>query len=168
MLFVGQDEVEPFPFECESGPNIMSKFVESLEQIAKKRYQAKQRNKYFHGEAPYSKEDADDCWICEETLENTIENPTVLDHCHFTGPFLGWAHNSCNINRKFLNYTPVFAHNLLNYDLHHVILALQGSNICNTISIIPSTDEKFIAVEIGVLIKMRPEKLESINHCMST
>ena len=89
MLFVGQDEVEPFLFECESGPNIMSNFVESLEQIAKKIYQAKQRNKYFHGEAPYSKEDADDCWICEETLENTIENPTVLDHYHFTGQFLG-------------------------------------------------------------------------------
>ena len=30
--------------------------------------------------------------------------------------------------------------------------------MCNTISIIPSTDEKFIAVEIGVLIKMRPDK----------
>ena len=28
----------------------------------------------------------------------------------------------------------------------------------NTISIIPNTDEKFIAVEIGVLVKMRPDK----------
>ena len=101
MLFVGQDEVEPFHFECESDPDFMSKFVESLEQIAKKVYQAKQRNKYFNGEAPYSKEYADDSWICEETLENTIKNPTFLDHCQFTGQFLGWAHNSCNINTKF-------------------------------------------------------------------
>ena len=99
-----------------------------------------------------------DCWICEETLENTTKNPTVLDHCHFTGQFLGRAHNSCNINRNFLNYTPIFAHNLSNYDLHHVILALQGSNICNTISIKPSRDETFTAVEIGVLIKMFPDK----------
>ena len=158
MLFVGQDEVEPFHFECESGAGIMSKFVESLERIAKKEHNAKQRNLYFNGEPPYSKEDAEECWICEEALENTTENRTVLDHCHFTGQFLGWAHNSCNINRKFLNYTPLFAHNLSNYDLHHVILALQGSNMSNTISIIPSTDEKFIAIEIGVLVKMRPDK----------
>ena len=158
MLFVGQDEVEPFHFECESGAGIMSKFVESLERIAKKVHNAKQRNLYFNGEPPYSQEDAEECWICEEALENTTENRTVLDHCHFTGQFLGWAHNSCNINQTFLNYTPLFAHNLLNYDLHHVILALQGSNMSNTISIIPSTDKKFIAVEIGVMVKMRPDK----------
>ena len=158
MLFVGQDEVEPFHFECESGAGIMSKFVESLERIAKKVHNAKQRNLYFNGEPPYSKEDAEECWICEEALENTTEHRTVLDHCHFTGQFLGWAHNTCNINRKFLNYTPLFAHNLSNCDLHHVILALQGSNMSNTISIIPSTDKKFIAVEIGVLVKMRPDK----------
>ena len=158
LLFVAQDEVEPFHFECVSGLNVMSQFVASLEQLARKIYSVKQRNRYFSAEAPIAREDVTDCWICEETLENTVENPTVLDHCHFTGQFLGWAHNNCNINRKFLNYTPLFAHNLSNYDLHHVILALQGSNMRNTISIIPSTDEKFIALEIGVLIKMRPNK----------
>ena len=155
-IFVGQDEV--FHFECESGAGIMSKFVESLGRIPKKVHNAKQRNLYFNGEPPYSKEDAEECWICEEAMETQQEIPTVLDRCPFTGQFLGWAQNSCNINRKFLNYTPLFAHNLPNCDLDHVILALQGSNMSNTISIIPSTDKKFIAVEIGVLIKMHPDK----------
>ena len=158
LLFVAQDEVELFHFECVSGLNVMSQFVASLEQLARKIYSVKQRNRYFSAEAPIAREDVTECCICEETLENTVENPTVLDHCHFTGQFLGWAHNNCNINRKFLIYTPLFAHNLSNYDLHHVILALQGSNMRNTISIIPSTDEKFIALEIVVLIKMRPNK----------
>ncbi|XP_075254812.1 uncharacterized protein LOC142346188 [Convolutriloba macropyga] len=153
-----RERVEHFHFECVSGLNVMSQFVASLEQLARKIYSVKQRNRYFSAEAPIAREDVTECWICEETLENTVENPTVLHHCHFTGQFLGWAHNNCNINRKFLNYTPLFAHNLSNYDLHHVILALQGSNMRNTISIIPSTDEKFIALEIGVLIKMRPNK----------
>ena len=49
MLFVGQDEVEPFDFECESGAGIVSKFVESLERIAKKVHNAKQQNLYFKG-----------------------------------------------------------------------------------------------------------------------
>ena len=84
MLFVGPDEVKPFHFECESGPGIMSKFVELLERIAKKVDSARQRNRYINGEAPHPKEDAADYWICEEALENGIENPTVLDQ--FYGP----------------------------------------------------------------------------------
>ena len=88
LLFVAQDEVEPFHFECVSGLNVMSQFVASLEQLARKIYSVKQRNRYFSAEAPIAREDVTDCWICEETLENTVENPTVLDHCHFTGQFL--------------------------------------------------------------------------------
>ena len=91
-------------------------------------------------------------------MEHSLNNPTVLDHCHFTGEFLGWAHNTCNINRRFLNYIPLFAHNLSNYDLRHVILALQGSSMRNTVSIVPNTDEKFIALEIGVLVYNRQDK----------
>ena len=158
MLFVAQNQTEPFHFECLTGPKVMEQFVQSSESIAKRVYSVKQQHKYFSGQPLIAKEDATNCWICEEPLEHNFNNPTVLDHCHFTGEFLGWAHNTCNINRRFLNYTPLFAHNLSNYDLHHVILALQGSNMRNTVSIVPNTDEKYIALEIGVLVYNRQDK----------
>ena len=116
-----------------------------LETIAKQVYIVKQQHKCFSGQPRIAKEDDSNCWICE----HNFNNPTVLDHCHFTGELLGWAHNTCNINRRFLNFTPLFAHNLSNYDLHHVSLALQGSIMRNTVSIVPNADEKYIALEIG-------------------
>ena len=158
LLFIAQGQEEPFHFEGERGPGVMQQFVESLEKMAKTIYFKKQQNRYFDGIPTIARTNVENCWICESPLDQSIENPTVLDHCHFTGEFLGWAHNECNINRKLLNFTPVFAHNLSNYDLHHVILALQGSNMRNRVTIVPTTDEKYIALEIGVFIKMRLDK----------
>ena len=120
----------------------MQQFVESLEKMAKTKYVKKQQNRYFDGIPTIARTNVENCWICESPLDQSIKSPTVLDHCHFTGEFFGWAHNECNINRKLLNFTPVFAHNLSNYDLHHVILALQGSNMRNRVTIVPTTDEK--------------------------
>ena len=71
---------------------------------------------------------------------------------------IGLAHAQCNLKRRTLNFTPVFAHNLANYDLHHVILALKSSIERNTFSIIPSTSEKFISLQIGVYIKSRQNR----------
>ena len=72
--------------------------------------------------------------------------------------FLGWAHTFCNLKRRTINFTPVFAHNLANYDLHHVVLALQSLDEKNTISIVPNTSEKFISLQIGVYIKSTQNK----------
>ena len=73
----------------------------------------------------------------------------MLDHRHFTGKFLGWAYSQCIIKRRNLNFTPLFVHDLTNYDLHHVVLALHSLNEKNTISVVPSTSEKFILLQIG-------------------
>ena len=127
-------------------------------KIAKTIYVVKQQNRYFDGVLTIARTNVENCCICESPLDQPIENPIVLDHCHFTGEFLGWAHNECKINRKLLGFTPAIAHNLSNYDLHHVILALQASNIRNRVTIVPATDEKDIALEIGVFIKMRLDK----------
>ena len=158
MLFVAQNQTDPFHFECLTGLKVMNQFVQSLETISKRVYSVKQQHKYFPGQPIIAKDDATHCWICEEPLEYNFNNPTVLDHCHFTGEFLGWAHNTFNINRRFLNYTPLFAHNLSNYDPHHVTLVLQGSSMRNIVSIVPNTDEKFIALEIGVLVYNHQDK----------
>ena len=157
-MFFAQKETDPFHFECLTGPKNLEQFAQSLETIAKRAYSVKQQHKNFLGQPLIAKEDATHSWICEAPLEYHFNNPTVLDHCHFTGEFLGWAHNTCNVNRRFLNYTPLLAHSLSNYNLHHVILVLQGSSMRNSLSIVPNTDEKFIALEIGVLVFTRQDK----------
>ena len=115
LLFVALNEVEPYFFDIKSGPNVMSEFVKSLEQIAKQIYEVKQKHRNFEGEPTIPKVEATHCWICESELDQSPQNPTVLDHCHFTGKFLGWAHTFCNLKRRTINFTPVFAHNLANY-----------------------------------------------------
>ena len=82
----------------------------------------------------------------------------MLDHCHFIGKFLAWAHAQCNLKHRNLNFTPLFNHSLANYDLHHVVLALQNINEKNTISVVPSTKEKFISLQIGFHIKKTQNK----------
>ena len=158
LLFVALNETKPFFFDLKCGPNVMIEFVKSLEQIAKSIYDVKQQYKNFSGEPSIPKREATLCWICENELNTSPQDPTVLDHCHFTGKFLGWAHSQCNLKRRNLNFTPLFAHNLTNYDLHHVVLALQSLNEKNTISVVPSTSEKFISLQIGVHIKATQNK----------
>ena len=158
LLFVALNETKPFYFDLKCGPNVMVEFVKSLEQIARDIYDVKQQHKNFAGEPTITKDQASLCWICETELNTSSQDPTVLDHCHFTGKFLGWAHAQCNLKRKTLNFTPLFAHNLANYDLHHVVLALQSLNDKNTISVVPSTSEKFISLQIGVHMKRTQNK----------
>ena len=50
----------------------------------------------------------------ESKLEKVLKkyNIKVRDHCHFTGKFLGAAHNNCNLNRNYDKFKiPVFFHN---------------------------------------------------------
>ena len=110
----------------------MKHFVESLEKMAETIYVKKQKYRYFDGVPTIARSNVENCWICKTPLDQSIKIPTVLDHCHFTGDFSGWAHNECNINRKLLNYTPIFAHNLSKYDLQHVIIP--GSNMQNRVT----------------------------------
>ncbi|XP_075259949.1 uncharacterized protein LOC142351664 [Convolutriloba macropyga] len=158
MLFVALEEQKPFFFDLQCGPGVMDQFVKTLDQVGKQIYNEKQKHRNFFGLPSISKEEAKTCWICEAELDKNADDTTVLDHCHYTGKFLGWAHAQCNLKRRTLNFTPVFAHNLANYDLHHVILALKSSNERNTFSIIPSTSEKFISLQIGVYIKSRQNR----------
>ena len=78
-----------------------------------------------------------------------------MDQNHFNGSFLGWAHNRCKFLRRTIQFTPVFAHNLQNCDLHHVLKSLQDTNTRNTFSVIPLNDEKFISLTCGFHIWIR-------------
>ena len=46
------------------------------------------------------KKSATHCWICEEPFDSELdpEESIDLDHCHFSGQFLGWAHENVRWN----------------------------------------------------------------------
>ena len=72
-------------------------------------------------------------------------NIKVRDHCHFTGKFLGAAHNNCNLNRNYDKFKiPVFFHNGKGYDAHFIIQELSNIEQIEQINIIPKNEEKYI------------------------
>ena len=89
-------------------------------------------------------------WICESDFPENEEKD--LDHCHYTGNFLGWAHPQCNRARRNSNFIPNIGHNIQSYDLHHICLSLQECEPTKTIKVIPSTDEKYITMVLGVKV----------------
>ena len=121
------------------------------QKIARKIHQKKQRNRYFRDTVPERPKEAQFCWICEGQFGITrdVEDDKVIDHCHYSWKLLGFAHPGCNINRKTINFIPVMAHNLSNYDLHHVCLYIHKFESGCKIGAIPSTDEKYITLTIG-------------------
>ena len=143
-------------FELKRGPNVMEELISSLESLARQIYVEKRKYYTFTGITDQEREDATICWICENDFSDNDQ--VVLDHCHYTNKFLGWAHNECNVNRKTTNYIPVVAHNLSNYDLHFIIKALAKSDSENTFSVIPASEEKYISLTISVYIKTYTDK----------
>ena len=109
-------------------------FVKLLTDIDKKiTFRLRELNKIF--EKPilneeekliYSKSNI--CSICTNQINFDPKNYKVRDHCHFTGRFLGAAHNNCNIkcNQLFIGNLkiPLFFHNA-NYDIKCFINAFK-------------------------------------------
>ena len=62
----------------------------------------------------------DECHICKKPIYGV----KVRDHCHFTGVYIGPAHNLCNIKRRRKVRVPIYAHNFSNYDSHFLLQAL--------------------------------------------
>ena len=105
------------------------------------------------------------CWLCKGKFgEKTFSK--VRDHCHYTGKFRGAAHQSCNLKFKRPKFTPVFFHNLQNYDAHLFVRALGLMDEVLSISCIPNNGEKYISFslkfELKRITKWSPEKEEWI------
>ena len=133
----------------------MEKFVDALEKIAHEIHQKKQSNRYFRDPVPERPQEAQLCWICagQFGINREIEDDKVVDHCHYSGKFLGFAHPECNVKRKTINFIPVVAHNSSNYDLHHVCLYIHKFKPGCKIDVIPSADEKYITLTVGVPVR---------------
>ena len=80
--------------------DISQKFVEMLEKDMKKI----QEKFDFSKRIIFTFKDKDDfekaeiCWICQKEFDEREKK--VRDHCHFTGKYLGAAHNKCNLQFK--------------------------------------------------------------------
>lgn len=82
------------------------------------------------------------CYLCNQHF--TEEDYKVADHCHITGYFRGYAHNTCNSKAKYIKYIPVIFHNLSSYDIHLFVLNLfQGK-----IDVIAKSSEKYLSLTI--------------------
>ena len=149
-------------FELKRGPNVMEELISSLESLARQIYVEKRKYYTFIGITDQEREDFANCSICENDFSDTDQ--VVLDQCHYTNKFLGWAHNECNVNRKTTNYIPVVAQNLSNYDLHFIIKALAESDSENTSSVIPASEEKYISLTISVYIETYTDKNGKIKN----
>ena len=90
------------------------------------------------------------CWLCRGKFG---EKPKVRDHCHYTGKFRGAAHQSCNLKFKRPKFTPVFFHNLQNYDAHLFVRALGLMDEVLKIKCIPNNDEKYISFSLEFELK---------------
>ena len=105
------------------------------------------------------------CWLCKGKFgEKSLSK--VRDHCHYTGKFRGAAHQSCNLKFQRPKFTPVFFHNLQNYDAHLFVRALGLMDEVLSISCIPNNDEKYISFslkfELNRIIKWDLRKEEWI------
>ena len=155
LAVIDHYSTKPIFFHVDSSEDCITKFVNMLHTLAKDIYKRKRAFPFFRGDrSQYPKSAASECWICNEASDDNDEQSSIdLDHCHYSGQFLGWAHEKCNRARRNVNFTPVVGHNIQNYDLHHICLALQSCEPTTTVSVIPSTDEKYISVNFGVLVE---------------
>ena len=87
------------------------------------------------------------CWLCEGTVFDYSSDDwkPVIDHCHATGKILGLAHSICNSKRTNNQFVPIYFHNLSNYDAHFIVDGLKYFGEAGQITIIPKTDENYIA-----------------------
>ena len=85
----------------------------------------------------------------------------MLDHCQYSGilgRFLGLAHNKPNLKRRTLNFIAIVAHNLSNYDLHHLCKKPHRFAKFCRINVIPQTSEKYISLSVGVPVRTYKDK----------
>ena len=77
-------------------PDCMSDFVKTIEILALDIYNKKQQFRNLISAVRKQDEGkAVKCWICEEDFHEL--DAKVVDHCQYSGRFIGYAHSDCNI-----------------------------------------------------------------------
>ena len=127
------------------GENCFEEFVDKLvEHVKNLQNRTKKPISWRKGEKEkFVKEKL--CWFCGEDFSKTRKK---ADHCHFSGRYRGAAHADCNLAATRPKFTPVFFHNLANYDAHLFIKALGEKH--GKIKCIPNTEEKYISFSLEI------------------
>ena len=94
IVVVEIDKQEPKFVELYRGVDAMERFIKTIERLAKQIHELKRTHVTFTGTNVTPRETADVCWICEQPFVDSVK---VLDHCHFSNKFLGWAHIVQNV-----------------------------------------------------------------------
>ena len=139
-----KDETEKLPQE----------FVRELISSVKKAHLSLPNKKMFpltDGEWKTFREAAV-CWLCRKEFGNG-NLKKVRDHCHFSGKFRGAAHSLCNFKFQRPKFTPVFFHNLQNYDAHLFVRALGTLEEVLEVTCIPNNEEKYISFSLKFELK---------------
>ena len=131
---------------CKFGPNCIEEFMDDLDRIYERVEPDLSMNKPMEDIDNATKQrlaSNPNCVICSQPLGNVKH----LDHDHYTGKVLGYAHPACNMERQTPSYIPIFFHNLKGYDSHMIInsLAKRIENPWN-IRVIPKSMEAYTAI----------------------
>ena len=131
---------------CHFGPDCIEKFLDDLEDIHKRLEPVLNMNhpmEKIDDETRQRLAAAPNCSICSRPLGKTKH----LDHCHYTGKVLGFAHPLCNLERQTPKYIPIFFHNLKGYDSHMIIKSLaRRVDDPWSIRVIPKSMEAYTAI----------------------
>ena len=95
----------------------MSDFVETIKILPHDIYNKKQQFRNLTSAARKQDEaQAVKLWICEEDFHELGEK--VVDHCHYLGRFLGYAHSDCYFKRRLKKGAPIVAHKTRNFEIY--------------------------------------------------
>ena len=98
------------------------------------------------------------CYLCN----GEFDDDKVRDHDHFTGQYIGPACNECNLARRHSTFLPVVFHNLRGYDMHHVMKHAIDQFPSWSISCIPQSSEKFLALTVSFQEKAKLRFIDSL------
>ena len=164
------DEVYAPKLVSYTGEDAAQKFVEMLEEDIKIIANIPKKEMIFGKEEKERFNKQTKCWICNEKFD---VDDKIRDHCHFTGRYRGAAHNSCNLEYRKPDFTPVVFHNLSGYDSHLFIKNLGFSE--GNIDCIPNNEERYInfnkKIQVGSYMGKKGEtkplhhKIRFIDSC---
>ena len=145
----------PDPLRMYRGKDCVDKFVEYIEEEAKRLYATFPQKPMIEltNELKREHEAAEKCHICLKEF-NDPQNKKVRDHCLYTGLYRGAAHNNCKLKYRIPDYIPIVFHNLSGYDAHLFIEELGRRFNKDDIGVIAESKEKYISFNVKINVKL--------------
>ena len=138
-----------WPVEYYRGENAAQTFILRLHEIyeeLKPLLESDEKIKLPTPEQEHQLKNQKDCYLCNKPLPKDRKYKH-LDHCHYTGDIIAYAHPVCNQQRKLPKKIPVVIHNFKGYDSHLLIRDLcAAEDDLNSVSLIPKNMEQYTSI----------------------